>query len=246
MPRDEAGLRLSLVTVNGSLCSNYLAHIGLRGRSPAVVQARRRVVMSRVAPDSATNVSQIIRTMTARDLLAGDLGAHRALAVDPPEPPAPEPPPAVPPPAGVRPAGRGTGLGTPPRRPGRPFGIDDLSNEIDARAKELEQRTAAILQAETTATTRSKEPLTSHAVALVTDDHNRVRAQCRCTWRSPWITRTSSPALARRSPNGSPPTTSARPPPDPWQAPGHSHSHRRGDRPGPWFRGIQHRRRGNR
>ena len=28
----------------------------------------------------------------------------------------------------------------------------------------------------------------SHAVALVTDDRNRVRAQCRCTWRSPWIT----------------------------------------------------------
>ena len=28
----------------------------------------------------------------------------------------------------------------------------------------------------------------SHAVALVTDDRNRVRAQCRCTWQSPWIT----------------------------------------------------------
>ena len=28
----------------------------------------------------------------------------------------------------------------------------------------------------------------SHAVALVTDDRNRVRAQCRCSWRSPWIT----------------------------------------------------------
>ena len=26
-----------------------------------------------------------------------------------------------------------------------------------------------------------------HAVTLVTDDRNRVRAQCRCTWRSPWI-----------------------------------------------------------
>ena len=91
---------MSLVTVNGSLCSNYLAHIGLRGRSPAVVQARRRVVIARVAPDSATNVSQIIRTITARDLLAGDLGAHRALAVDPQQP-APEPPPAVPPPRAV-------------------------------------------------------------------------------------------------------------------------------------------------
>ena len=28
----------------------------------------------------------------------------------------------------------------------------------------------------------------SHAVALVTDNRKRVRAQCRCTWRSPWIT----------------------------------------------------------
>lgn len=28
----------------------------------------------------------------------------------------------------------------------------------------------------------------SHAVSLVTDDRNRVRAQCRCAWRSPWIT----------------------------------------------------------
>ncbi len=28
----------------------------------------------------------------------------------------------------------------------------------------------------------------SHAVTLVTDDRNRVRAQCRCSWRSPWIT----------------------------------------------------------
>ncbi len=28
----------------------------------------------------------------------------------------------------------------------------------------------------------------SHAVALITDDRNRVQAQCRCTWRSPWIT----------------------------------------------------------
>jgi hypothetical protein len=27
-----------------------------------------------------------------------------------------------------------------------------------------------------------------HVVTLVTDDRNRVRAQCRCTWRSPWIT----------------------------------------------------------
>jgi len=27
----------------------------------------------------------------------------------------------------------------------------------------------------------------SHAVTLVTDDRNRVRAQCRCAWRSPWI-----------------------------------------------------------
>lgn len=30
--------------------------------------------------------------------------------------------------------------------------------------------------------------IVSHAVSLITDDRNRVRAQCRCTWRSPWIT----------------------------------------------------------
>ena len=33
----------------------------------------------------------------------------------------------------------------------------------------------------------------SHAVTLVTEDRNRVRAPCRCTWRSPWITRFEFP-----------------------------------------------------
>lgn len=27
----------------------------------------------------------------------------------------------------------------------------------------------------------------THSVALITDDNNRVRAQCRCTWMSPWV-----------------------------------------------------------
>jgi hypothetical protein len=27
-----------------------------------------------------------------------------------------------------------------------------------------------------------------HAVQLITDDRHRVQAQCRCAWRSPWIT----------------------------------------------------------
>ena len=45
----------------------------------------------------------------------------------------------------------------------------------------------------------------SHAVALVTDDRNRVQAQCRCTWRLPWITPPMRiPALLdRRLPSGS-------------------------------------------
>jgi hypothetical protein len=85
----------------------------------------------------------------ARDLLAGDLGAHRALTVDPPGPPAPEPP-TVPRPGPVytradserawaRRRADLAGLA----------GIDDLLREIDARAKELERRTAALLVGQT-------------------------------------------------------------------------------------------------
>ena len=54
----------------------------------------------------------------ARDLLAGDLGAHRALTLDPEEPPpAPDQPPArVDAAAGVQPVGSGTGVGSSPVR----------------------------------------------------------------------------------------------------------------------------------
>ena len=38
-------------------------------------------------------------------------------------------------------------------------GVDDILNEIDARAKELQQRTAAILAAETTRLTRDAAEL---------------------------------------------------------------------------------------
>jgi hypothetical protein len=86
----------------------------------------------------------------ARDLLAGDLGAHRALDVDPPEPPAPEPPPAVLTPRPVY-SRRDRELAWQRRRADLDdlSGIDDVLNRVDARAHDLARRTAAILQSET-------------------------------------------------------------------------------------------------
>ncbi len=85
----------------------------------------------------------------ARDLLSGDLGAHRALAVDPQQPPAPEPAPVVPPPRPVY--SRDDARRVWARRRAdldHLAGIDDVLDEIEARAKELQRRTAAVLAAE--------------------------------------------------------------------------------------------------
>ena len=85
-----------------------------------------------------------------RDLLDGDLGAHRDLPVDtepPPEPPAP-----------VNPAAPRAVYSKEDRQ--RAWarrrsdlqdiaGVEEVLDQIDARATELQQRTAAILAAET-------------------------------------------------------------------------------------------------
>jgi hypothetical protein len=77
------------------------------------------------------------------------LGAHRALTVDPTEPPAADPRPAVPPPRPVY--SRDDARRAWARRRAdldHLAGIDDVLDEIEARAKELQHRTAAVLAAE--------------------------------------------------------------------------------------------------
>ena len=82
----------------------------------------------------------------ARDLLAGDLGAHRSLAVDPPEPPAPEPPPAVPPPRPVY-SRRDREQAWERRRADLAdmAGITDVLTDVEQRADELNRRAATLL-----------------------------------------------------------------------------------------------------
>ena len=62
----SASRKVSQNPVNGSLCSNFLAHIGpswtVTSRGASTPEGRHR---PRVAPDSATKVGQIIRTFTA-------------------------------------------------------------------------------------------------------------------------------------------------------------------------------------
>ncbi|MGS0684582.1 hypothetical protein ACVBEQ_05435 [Nakamurella sp. GG22] len=85
-----------------------------------------------------------------RDLLAGDLGAHRDLPVDTEEDP--ETPVHVPPPVTGPVYTRDDAQRAWTRRRADLADIadvDDILNQIDARAKELQQRTAAILAAET-------------------------------------------------------------------------------------------------
>src|SRR5664279_4376082 len=81
-PRDVG---LSLVTVNGSLCSNYLAHIGpswtVVSRGASTPEGRHR---PRVAPDSATKVSQIIRTFTPLSTLRRRPHRRRRMTLGPP------------------------------------------------------------------------------------------------------------------------------------------------------------------
>ena len=51
----------------------------------------------------------------------------------------------------------------------------------------------------------------SPSVALVTDDRNRVRAQCRCTWRSPWITPAANSSPRQQVASGSLPGICTKP-----------------------------------
>jgi hypothetical protein len=85
-----------------------------------------------------------------RDLLNGDLGAHRDLPVDPED--LPEPLAPVNPPTGRAVYSKEDSQRALARRRSDLqdiAGIDEVLNQIDARAKELQQRTAAILAAET-------------------------------------------------------------------------------------------------
>ena len=84
-----------------------------------------------------------------RDLLAGDLGAHRDLTVDTDE--ERETPVQVPPPVPRAVYGREQQQRAWERRRADLLdiaGVDDILNEVVGRARELQQRTAAILAAE--------------------------------------------------------------------------------------------------
>ncbi|MGS0684464.1 hypothetical protein ACVBEQ_04770 [Nakamurella sp. GG22] len=93
---------------------------------------------------------QTIRSFHTQDLLNGDLGAHRDLPVDTeddPEPPAPVTPAVSRPVYTTDDAQRAWA-----RRQADLTDIasvENILNRVDARAKELQQRTAAILAAET-------------------------------------------------------------------------------------------------
>ena len=84
-----------------------------------------------------------------QQMLAGDFGAHRRIPIDDEEP---EPEQPVPAPAEVRPVySREDAQRAWARRRADLddlAGLDDVLDEIDARAKELERRTAAILAGE--------------------------------------------------------------------------------------------------
>jgi hypothetical protein len=84
-----------------------------------------------------------------RNLLIGDLGAHRSLMVDPELAPVAEQQPATAPARAVY--GREDSQRAWARRRADLAdlaGVEDLLNKVDARARELQQRTAALLAAE--------------------------------------------------------------------------------------------------
>ena len=86
-----------------------------------------------------------------RDLLAGDLGAHRDMPVDTDEPEPPVPATViVPAPRAVYTRGDAQRAWARRRADLQDIaGVDDILDQIDAPAKELQQHTAAILAAET-------------------------------------------------------------------------------------------------
>lgn len=81
----------------------------------------------------------------ARDLLAGDLGAHRSLTVDPQQPPAPEPPPVPPPRAVYRRQDREQAWARRRADLQGMAGIADVLTDVEQRAEELNRRAATLL-----------------------------------------------------------------------------------------------------
>jgi hypothetical protein len=83
----------------------------------------------------------------ARDLLAGDLGAHRALAVEPPEPPVPDPQPAVVSPPRPVYSSRDREQAWARRRADLQgmAGITDVLTDVEQRADELNRRATTLL-----------------------------------------------------------------------------------------------------
>jgi hypothetical protein len=83
----------------------------------------------------------------ARDLLAGDLGAHRSLDVEPPEPPVPDPQPAVVSPPRPVYSSRDREQAWERRRADLKdmAGITDVLTDVEQRADELNRRAATLL-----------------------------------------------------------------------------------------------------
>ena len=84
-----------------------------------------------------------------RDLLAGDLGAHRDLPVDPdpePEVTTPETPPIIESPDGYRPADAAAAWGRRRRDLDDLAGIIDVLTDVERRADELNRRAAALAE----------------------------------------------------------------------------------------------------
>ena len=84
-----------------------------------------------------------------RDLLAGDLGAHRDLPVDPdpePEVPAPETPPVIESTDGYRPADAAAAWNRRRRDLDDLAGITDALTDVERRADELNRRAAELVE----------------------------------------------------------------------------------------------------
>jgi len=114
-------------------------------------EPRALYMRSDKAPLIATRLRQIVRTIT-HQLLAGDFGAHRRIPVDDEEPDPEEPAPV--PVEARRVYTKIDAQRAWARRRAdlqEIAGIDDVLAQIDARAKELEQRTCSVLAQNTPA-----------------------------------------------------------------------------------------------